>query len=149
MPDPARNFQAFQASLEASGFTVTPHSAPWRPTYVAKVNDGTAGDLNLIGWSGDYGDPDNFVGTFFKSYSAQFGFQNPAIFSILTRAANNHERREANRAVQDRERNAHEVPAGSSVRALGVVPRLREAGAQPDRDPRRRDVVPVRNGRVI
>jgi peptide/nickel transport system substrate-binding protein len=88
MPDPARNFQAFQASLEASGFTVTPHSAPWRPTYVAKVNDGSAGDLNLIGWSGDYGDPDNFVGTFFKSYSAQFGFQNPAIFNILTKAAN-------------------------------------------------------------
>jgi peptide/nickel transport system substrate-binding protein len=87
MPDPARNFQAFQASLEASGFSVTPHSAPWRPTYVAKVNDGTAGDLNLIGWSGDYGDPDNFVGTFFKSYSAAFGFQNPAIFNILTRAA--------------------------------------------------------------
>ena len=88
MPDPARNFQAFQASLQASGFTVTPHSAPWRPTYVAKVNDGSAGDLNLIGWSGDYGDPDNFVGTFFKSYSAQFGFQNPAIFNILTKAAN-------------------------------------------------------------
>lgn len=88
MPDPARNFQAFQASLEASGFTVTPHSAPWRPTYVAKVNEGTAGDLNLIGWSGDYGDPDNFVGTFFKTYSAQFNFQNPAIFNILERAAN-------------------------------------------------------------
>jgi peptide/nickel transport system substrate-binding protein len=88
MPDPGRNYQAFQASLEASGFQVTPHSAPWRPTYVAKVNDGTAGDLNLIGWSGDYGDPDNFVGTFFKSYSAQFGFQNPAIFNILTKAAN-------------------------------------------------------------
>lgn len=88
MPDPARNFQAFQASLENSGFSVTAHSAPWRPTYVAKVNEGSAGDLNLIGWSGDYGDPDNFVGTFFKSYSGQFGFQNPAIFNILTRAAN-------------------------------------------------------------
>jgi peptide/nickel transport system substrate-binding protein len=88
MPDPPRNFQAFQASLDNSGFSVTPHSAPWRPTYVAKVNDGSAGDLNLIGWSGDYGDPDNFVGTFFKTFSAQFGFQNPAIFNIVTRAAN-------------------------------------------------------------
>jgi peptide/nickel transport system substrate-binding protein len=88
MPDPTRNFQAFSASLENSGFSVTPHSAPWRPTYVAKVNEGSAGDLNLIGWSGDYGDPDNFVGTFFKSYSGQFGFQNPALFNILTRAAN-------------------------------------------------------------
>ena len=40
MPDPARNFERFKASLENSGFTVSPHSAPWRPTYVAKVNDG-------------------------------------------------------------------------------------------------------------
>ncbi|HUQ22427.1 MAG TPA: ABC transporter substrate-binding protein, partial [Gaiellaceae bacterium] len=33
MPDPQRNFQAFQASMEQSGFSVTPHSAPWRPDY--------------------------------------------------------------------------------------------------------------------
>ena len=87
MPDPKRNFEAFAASLENSGFQVTPHSAPWRPTYVAKVTDGSAGDLNLIGWTGDYGDPDNFLGTFFKTYSAQFGFHNDAIFNILEKAA--------------------------------------------------------------
>ena len=90
MPDPARNFQGFQASLENSGFAVTPHSAPWRPTYVAKVNEGSAGDLNLIGWTGDYADPDNFVGTFFNATTAnaQFGFQNASINSLLTRAKN-------------------------------------------------------------
>src|SRR4029078_2515754 len=37
MPAPQRNFQAFAASLEASGFKVVAHSAPWRPTYVPKV----------------------------------------------------------------------------------------------------------------
>jgi peptide/nickel transport system substrate-binding protein len=88
MPDPKRNFEAFAASLDNSGFKVVPHSAPWRPDYVAAVNAGTAGDLNLIGWTGDYGDPDNFVGTFFKTYSPAFGFHNDAIFNILTRAAN-------------------------------------------------------------
>jgi peptide/nickel transport system substrate-binding protein len=88
MPDPKRNFEAFAASLEQSGFKVVPHSAPWRPDYVAAVNAGTAGDLNLIGWTGDYGDPDNFVGTFFKTFSPQFGFHNDAIFNILTKAAN-------------------------------------------------------------
>jgi peptide/nickel transport system substrate-binding protein len=88
MPDPKRNFEAFAASLDNSGFQVVPHSAPWRPDYVAAVNAGTAGDLNLIGWTGDYGDPDNFVGTFFKTYSPQFGFHNNAIFNILTKAAN-------------------------------------------------------------
>jgi peptide/nickel transport system substrate-binding protein len=50
------------------------------------VNDGTAGDLNLIGWTGDFGDPDNFLGTFFKTYSPQFGFRNARIFNILTKA---------------------------------------------------------------
>jgi peptide/nickel transport system substrate-binding protein len=86
MPNPALNFQAFSDSLEKSGFRVVPHTAPWRPDYVKKVNDGTAGDLNLIGWTGDYGDPDNFVGVFFGTYSAQFGFHNNAIFNILKKA---------------------------------------------------------------
>jgi peptide/nickel transport system substrate-binding protein len=86
MPNPKLNFEAFAASLDKSGFKVTAKSAPWRPDYVKKVNDGTAGDLNLIGWTGDFGDPDNFVGTFFQTYSPQFGFRNKAIFNILTKA---------------------------------------------------------------
>src|SRR5919109_815784 len=72
MPNPKLNFEAFSASLEKSGFKVTAKSAPWRPDYVKHVNDGTAGDLSLIGWTGDFGDPDNFVGTFFQTYSPQF-----------------------------------------------------------------------------
>jgi len=86
MPNPKLNFEAFSASLEKSGFKVTAKSAPWRPDYVKHVNDGTAGDLNLIGWTGDFGDPDNFVGTFFQTYSPQFGFRNKAIFNKLTKA---------------------------------------------------------------
>ena len=86
MPDPKRNFEVFQASLEASGFNVTPHTANWRPDYVGKVTNGDAGDLNLIGWTGDYGDPDNFLGVFFGSYSAQFNFHNNQIFNILQKA---------------------------------------------------------------
>src|SRR5947207_3137756 len=79
------------ANLKANkgpAFDVTAHSAPWRPTYVPKVNEGSAGDLNMIGWTGDYGDPDNFLGTFFRNYNPQFGFHNPAIEGILNRALN-------------------------------------------------------------
>src|SRR5213075_2511157 len=86
MPDPKRNFEAFSASLQEAGFSVTAHSAPWRPDYVKHVNDGTAGDLNMIGWTGDFGDPDNFLGTFFQNYNPQFGFRNQAIFKILSKA---------------------------------------------------------------
>jgi peptide/nickel transport system substrate-binding protein len=73
MPSPNLNFQAFKASLEQSGFDVTAVSMPWRPDYVKHVNEGTGGHLNLIGWTGDYADADNFVGTFFQSANAQVG----------------------------------------------------------------------------
>jgi peptide/nickel transport system substrate-binding protein len=73
MPDPKRNFEAFAASLNKSGFKVVPKSAPWNPDYLGRVNGGNAGNLYLIGWTGDYGDADNFVGTFFQSPQASWG----------------------------------------------------------------------------
>ena len=86
MPDPQRNFEAFSASLEKSGFKIVAHSAPWRPDYVAKVNSGEAGNINLIGWTGDYGDPDDFLGVFFQKANPQFGFSNAKLTALLDRA---------------------------------------------------------------
>ena len=89
MPDPRRNFEAFAASLNQSGFRVTARSAPWSPDYLGRQQNGTAGHLNLIGWTGDFGDPDNFVGTFFQSQQPAWGtneFPNEEIIDILNRA---------------------------------------------------------------
>jgi peptide/nickel transport system substrate-binding protein len=86
MPDPKRNFEAFAASLNKSGFKVVPHSAPWSPDYVGRVDEGKAGALNLIGWTGDYGDPDNFIGVFFQQPTDQFGFTNDEISNTLDKA---------------------------------------------------------------
>lgn len=86
MPDPQRNFQAFAASLEKSGFKVIPKSAPWRPDYVGKQQSGTAGGLNLIGWTGDYGDADNFIGTFFRTDQKAWGPLNKKIAGLLNAA---------------------------------------------------------------
>jgi peptide/nickel transport system substrate-binding protein len=72
MPDPKRNFQAFQASLNKSGFSVTPKSAPWSPDYLGQVDEGKT-QLYLLGWTGDYGDADNFIGTFFQSSQKSWG----------------------------------------------------------------------------
>jgi peptide/nickel transport system substrate-binding protein len=85
MPDPARNFQAFQASLAKAGFNVVPHSAPWRPDYRAGVQAGKD-QLFLFGWIGDFADPDDFLNIHFGSQTAQFGFNNPALFSLLAKA---------------------------------------------------------------
>jgi peptide/nickel transport system substrate-binding protein len=74
MPDPRRNFQAFSASLEQSGFKVTAKSAPWSPDYLGQVQAGTAGALFLLGWTGDYGDPTTFLDGIFAA--KQFGLEN-------------------------------------------------------------------------
>ena len=86
MPDPKRNFEAFAASLNKSGFKVVPKSAPWRPDYLGRVDTGKAGALNLIGWTGDYADPDNFVGVFFQGQKPQWGFNNQELFDALDAA---------------------------------------------------------------
>ena len=85
MPDPTANFEAFKADLEAVGFTITPKTAPWRGGYLDDVNTGNA-QIFFLGWTGDYGDPDNFVGTFFRTPQDVWGFDNPEIFDALTKA---------------------------------------------------------------
>ena len=81
MPDPPRNFQAFAASLEKSGFKVTAKSAPWRPDYLGAVIGGTGGALNLLGQTGDYADPESFLGILRSN--AQFGL--PASNPLYTK----------------------------------------------------------------
>ena len=107
MPDPKRNFEAFKASLEQSGFRVVPKTAPWSPDYLGAVDEGNAG-LYLLGWTGDYGDPDNFVGTFFQNPQKAWGFNNPEIHGILAEAetetdlaAREELYKEANRRIMD------------------------------------------------
>jgi peptide/nickel transport system substrate-binding protein len=85
MPDPQRNFEAFAASLNEAGFKITPRSAPWSPDYLGLVDEGKC-PLYLLGWTGDFGDPDNFIGTFFQTAQKAWGFDNQEIFDILNEA---------------------------------------------------------------
>jgi len=85
MPDPAANFQAMQADLEAVGFTVNPNSAPWRPDYLAAAQAGSA-PVHLLGWNGDFADPDNFVGTFFRTKQPAWGTLPDEIYTQLEEA---------------------------------------------------------------
>ena len=87
MPDPERNFQAFAASLEKSGFNVTAKSAPWSPDYLGSIQAGKGGALFMLGWTGDYGDPSTFTDGIFSA--DQFGLNNAlgnTYYKMLTRA---------------------------------------------------------------
>ncbi len=72
MPDPKANFDAMVTMLEDAGFQVNPHSSIWGTEYIPARG---AGDLPmyLLGWIGDFGDPDNWVGTFFRQPLPGFG----------------------------------------------------------------------------
>jgi peptide/nickel transport system substrate-binding protein len=128
MPDPKANYEAFKASLEQSGFDVQTTSMPWRPDYVKHVNEGTAGHLNLIGWTGDYADADNFLGTFFQGFSPQFQERNAALDKLLDAAEQevNQEKRiamykQANKLIMQ---NLPGIPYAHSTPALGFQKRV-------------------------
>ncbi|HEU0088041.1 MAG TPA: ABC transporter substrate-binding protein [Pseudonocardiaceae bacterium] len=71
LPDPRSIFGTLKADLEAVGITVKPVSKPWNGGYLDDVDNARA-DLFLLGWTGDYNSPDNFIGTFFGSLRNRF-----------------------------------------------------------------------------
>ncbi|MGQ0772892.1 MAG: ABC transporter substrate-binding protein [Pseudonocardiales bacterium] len=71
MPDPQSIFGAIREDLQEAGITVNPVSKPWNGGYLDDVDNARA-DLFLLGWTGDYNSPDNFIGTFFGSLQNRF-----------------------------------------------------------------------------
>ena len=110
MPDPKRNFEAFAASLAEAGFEVTPKTAPWSPDYLGLNNEGQQ-QVYLLGWTGDYGDADNFIGTFFQTPQESWGTDkhpNQEVMDLLNQgeeetdeAAREAIYQDANRAIMD------------------------------------------------
>jgi peptide/nickel transport system substrate-binding protein len=89
MPDPAGIFQALTANLEAVGFTVVPHNAPWG-NY---LDDEDAGkyEMWILGWTGDWAGPDNFLKTAFFGYKngapkKEFAYKNDAVDKAMNDA---------------------------------------------------------------
>jgi len=87
MPDPKGIFTAIEADLKAVGITVQPVAKPWTGGYLDDITDLGKHDMHLLGWTGDYNDAGNFIGTFFGRTKPDFGFNNPALFQQLSAAA--------------------------------------------------------------
>ncbi|HEX2297715.1 MAG TPA: ABC transporter substrate-binding protein, partial [Pseudonocardiaceae bacterium] len=71
MPDPQSIFGSIREDLEQAGIKVNPVSKPWNGGYLDDVENARA-DLFMLGWTGDYNSPDNFIGTFFGSLQNRF-----------------------------------------------------------------------------
>ncbi|QSR31149.1 ABC transporter substrate-binding protein [Nocardioides sp. S5] len=64
MPDPQKLYEALRTDLEAAGIKVDVKTASWNGGYLDNVTAGKY-DAYILGWTGDYDSPYNFIGTFF------------------------------------------------------------------------------------
>lgn len=64
MPDPQKLYEALRTDLEAVGVNVEVKTASWNGGYLDNVTAGKY-DAYILGWTGDYDSPFNFIGTFF------------------------------------------------------------------------------------
>jgi peptide/nickel transport system substrate-binding protein len=86
MPDAAAIYEAISADLEEVGITVKATPEPWSPTYLDTIQGSENHGLHLLGWTGDYNDTYNFIGTFFGAESSEWGFNDPDLFKSLSDA---------------------------------------------------------------
>lgn len=74
MPEPQRIAEAIQANLRSVGINLTLQPFEWA-VYLSKIKNGEH-PICLIGWTGDNGDPDNFLYPLLDKDSAVKGGQN-------------------------------------------------------------------------
>lgn len=97
MPSPRSMIELFQQDLEDVGIVINPVSLPWTPEYLADVQGGEA-DLHFLGWTGDYPEAYNFIGTWFSRYLPQWGYEYEELWERMS---------EADQTVDDDQRFAH------------------------------------------
>lgn len=86
LPTPEKVYAELSRQLTAVGLNIKPVPVAWSDGYVSTVQQSGDRAFHLLGWSGSYQDPDNFVGRLFGSYSEEFGFTDSQLFSKLDRA---------------------------------------------------------------
>jgi peptide/nickel transport system substrate-binding protein len=83
MPNPTNIFTAIEQNLRAVGITVNPVAEPWNGGYLDSVQNSGSHDLHLLGWTGDYNDAGNFLGSFFGEAGPEFGLTGPEDQAII------------------------------------------------------------------
>ncbi len=86
LPSPEKVYAELSRQLTAAGFNLQPVPTEWTDGYVEKVSNDDNRAFHLLGWSGSYLDPDNFVGPLFSSYSEEFAYRDNQLVSKIARA---------------------------------------------------------------
>ncbi|MGV9194660.1 ABC transporter substrate-binding protein [Microbacterium sp. MC2] len=138
MPDPEQIFTVLSSQLQEVGVVTNPVTDAWSPDYLDKITGTADHGIHLLGWTGDYNDTDNFVGVFFGSKSAEWGFDNPELFSALAEARGVSSLDEQTALYQDINQMVAEfipgVPLAHPAPTLAFAPRVESYPASPVND---------------
>lgn len=138
MPDPEQIFTVLSSQLQEVGVVTNPVTDAWSPDYLDKITGTADHGIHLLGWTGDCNDTDNFVGVFFGSKSAEWGFDNPELFSALAEARGVSSLDEQTALYQDINQMVAEfipgVPLAHPAPTLAFAPRVESYPASPVND---------------
>ncbi|MGF1537949.1 MAG: ABC transporter substrate-binding protein [Elainellaceae cyanobacterium] len=86
-PNPKPIAEAFAAELSQIGVTVNLQTKDWG-AYLEDRNQAPGFQSFMLGWTGDYGDPDNFLYAHFGPGATQDlgNYEDPEMFSLLNKA---------------------------------------------------------------
>jgi peptide/nickel transport system substrate-binding protein len=128
LSSPEKVYAELSRQLTAAGFNIQPVPTQWSEGYIETVQNDDNRAFHLLGWSGSYQDPDNFVGALFGSYSEEFAYRDNQLFSKVARAVTLPDGDERVAAYQDiSESIANDIPAvplAFPISAAVVSPRV-------------------------
>ncbi|HEX9868016.1 MAG TPA: ABC transporter substrate-binding protein [Candidatus Tectomicrobia bacterium] len=84
MPQPTKIAEAIQADLKGVGIEAEIVTMDWA-TYLAKTREGEQ-DMYMLGWTGDNGDPDNFLYWFFGQKETRSRYYNTKAAQLTAKA---------------------------------------------------------------
>ncbi|CAM3560107.1 ABC transporter substrate-binding protein [Stackebrandtia soli] len=85
MPSPESIFENMKADLQEIGITVEDKPLTWAPDFLDTTAEGGC-SLYILGWTGDYNEAYNFLGTWFAANDPAWGFNDKDIRDKLAEA---------------------------------------------------------------
>ncbi|MDT9592308.1 ABC transporter substrate-binding protein [Nocardioides zeae] len=137
MPQPEDTFNVIRSQLEEVGLSIEPAAQEWTD-YLEQVQSTPDHGIHLLGWTGDYNDPDNFLGVFFGQAGLEWGFDEPGLFESIAAPRELTTPEEQRPLYEQVNRDVMEflpgVPLASPVPSLAFAPEVEGYVASPVQD---------------
>ncbi|WP_233120997.1 ABC transporter substrate-binding protein [Tersicoccus sp. Bi-70] len=128
MASPEKVYAELARQLTVVGLNIKPVPVAWADGYADDVVAGAGHGLHLMGLTGAYRDPDNFLGPLFGAATPEFGYRSAQVVTKIARARtlpDGADRTAAYRNIADQiSSDLPAVPLAFPISALALSPRV-------------------------